>query len=195
MGCFYSDAEKNRTILEQIIQTVHSHTLAVEMSARLLESGIMEPLLLLKKLKEEKVALDATDTIGISKEAKVARRPIMTTFTRCSLCISFQKQKQILWETLRWLSFSGVQNRLFANWLSCVIWILSMIWLKKASSRQWKGRMIAFIQWCKEVTNRKKQNLLCRLVTPYWKAYSRFVCVMEKKFLIINSCSRPLNLW
>ena len=51
MGCFYSDAEKNRTILEQIIQTVHSHTLAVEMSARLLESGIMEPLLLLKKLK------------------------------------------------------------------------------------------------------------------------------------------------
>ena len=49
--------------LEQIIQTVHSHTLAVEMSARLLESGIMEPLLLLKKLKEEKVALDATDTI------------------------------------------------------------------------------------------------------------------------------------
>lgn len=46
MGCFYSDAEKNRTILEQIIQTVHSHTLAVEMSARLLESGIMEPLLL-----------------------------------------------------------------------------------------------------------------------------------------------------
>ena len=40
------------------------------MSARLLESGIMEPLLLLKKLKEEKVALDATDTIGISKDGK-----------------------------------------------------------------------------------------------------------------------------
>ena len=37
MGCFYSDAEKYRPILEQIIQTVHSHTLAVEMSARLLK--------------------------------------------------------------------------------------------------------------------------------------------------------------
>ena len=70
MGGFYSEAEKNRPVLEQIIQTVHSHTLAVEMAARLLESGIMEPLLLLKKLKEEKAALDATDTIGISKDGK-----------------------------------------------------------------------------------------------------------------------------
>ncbi len=137
MGCFYSEAEKNRPVLEQIIQAVHSHTLAVEMSARLLESGIMEPLLLLKKLKEEKAALDATDMIGISKDGKNRKatyydhihtlfslyqlsigdpegeyyplvhalvvqvihfspQPIMTIFTRCSLCISFQKQKQIL---------------------------------------------------------------------------------------------------
>lgn len=66
MGCFYSDAEKYHSILEQIIQTVHSHTLAVEMSARLLETGIMEPMLLLNKLEEEKAGLDATDTIGIS---------------------------------------------------------------------------------------------------------------------------------
>ena len=63
MGCFYSEAEKNRPVLEQIIQTVHSHTLAVEMSARLLESGIMEPLLLLKKLKEEKAALDMINNL------------------------------------------------------------------------------------------------------------------------------------
>lgn len=70
MGCFYSDAEKNHPILEQIIQTVHSHTLAVEMAARLLETGIMEPKLLLKKLREEKAALDASDTIGISKDGK-----------------------------------------------------------------------------------------------------------------------------
>lgn len=74
MGCFYSNAEKNRPILKQIIQTVHSHTLAVERSARLLESGIMEPMLLLKKLKEEKAALDATDTIGISKDGKNRNR-------------------------------------------------------------------------------------------------------------------------
>ena len=68
MSCFYSDAEKQRPVLEQIIQAVHRHTLAVELSARLLETGILEPLPLLNKLKEEKAALDATDTIGITKE-------------------------------------------------------------------------------------------------------------------------------
>ena len=44
MSCFYSDAEKQRSVLEQIIQAVHRHTLAVELSARLLETGILEPL-------------------------------------------------------------------------------------------------------------------------------------------------------
>lgn len=50
-GCFYSDAEIHQDILEQIIDTVHSHTLAVELAARLLETGIMEPTELLLKLK------------------------------------------------------------------------------------------------------------------------------------------------
>ena len=94
MGCFYSDAEKNRTILEQIIQTVHSHTLAVEMSARLLESGIMEPLLLLKKLKEEKVALDATDTIGISKDGKSRK----ATYSHVVLSVSAFRSRNRYYE-------------------------------------------------------------------------------------------------
>ena len=38
MGCFYSGTQKHASVLKQIIQTVHSHTLAVELSARLLES-------------------------------------------------------------------------------------------------------------------------------------------------------------
>lgn len=42
MGYFYSDAKRKQSILKQIIQTVHSHTLAVELSARLLETGILE---------------------------------------------------------------------------------------------------------------------------------------------------------
>lgn len=70
MGCFYSAAERHRPILEQIIQTIHRHTLAVELSARLLETGILAPPSLLKKLQEEKAALDATDTIGITKDGR-----------------------------------------------------------------------------------------------------------------------------
>ena len=49
MRYFYTDAEQHRSIMEQIIETVHHHTLAVELAARLLETGILEPLFLLNK--------------------------------------------------------------------------------------------------------------------------------------------------
>ncbi len=41
MGKLYSDADKYQSILREIIHTVHNHTFAVELSARLLEIGIL----------------------------------------------------------------------------------------------------------------------------------------------------------
>ena len=117
MGCFYSEAEKYRPVLEQIIQTVHSHTLAVEMSARLLESGIMEPMLLLNKLKEEKVALDATDTIGITKDGKSQKA---TYYHHIRTLFSLYHLSDTETEVMRSLSLlpvTGISGRLFAHWL------------------------------------------------------------------------------
>lgn len=115
--CFYSHAEKYRPILEQIIQTVHSHTLAVEMSARLLETGIMEPMLLLNKLKEEKVGLDATDTIGITKDGKSQKA---TYYHHIRTLFSLYHLSDTETEVMRSLSLlpvTGISGRLFANWL------------------------------------------------------------------------------
>ncbi len=117
MGCFYSDAEKYRPVLEQIIQTVHSHTLAVEMSARLLETGIMEPMLLLNKLKEEKVGLDATDTIGITKDGKSQKA---TYYHHIRTLFSLYHLSDTETEVMRSLSLfpvTGISGRLFANWM------------------------------------------------------------------------------
>ena len=117
MGCFYFEADKYRPILEQIIQTVHSHTLAVEMSARLLETGIMEPMLLLNKLKEEKVGLDATDTIGITKDGKSQKATyyhhIRTLFSLYHLSDS---ETEIM-RSLSLLPVTGISGRLFTHWL------------------------------------------------------------------------------
>ena len=117
MGCFYSEAEKYRSILEQIIQTVHSHTLAVEMSARLLETGIMEPMLLLNKLKEEKVGLDATDTIDITKDGKSQKATyyhhIRTLFSLYHLSYT---ETEVM-RSLSLLPVTGISGRLFAHWL------------------------------------------------------------------------------
>ena len=69
MSCYYSYAEEYHPILLQIID-IDSHTLVVELAARLLEKGILEPLELLIKLKEEKAALNTSDKIGITKDGK-----------------------------------------------------------------------------------------------------------------------------
>ncbi len=118
MGCFYSDAEKHRPILEQIIQTVHRHTLAVELSARLLETGILEPPFLLKKLKEEKAALDTTDTIGITKDGRSRKA---TYYDHIHTLFSLYQLSDAETELMRNLSLApltGIPARLFANWLN-----------------------------------------------------------------------------
>ena len=117
MGCFYSDAEKHRSILEQIIQTVHSHTLAVELSARLLETGIMEPLFLLKKLKEEKAALDATDTIGITKDGKSRKATYYDHIHTLFSLYQLSGEETDIMRNLSLVPVTGVNGRVFANWL------------------------------------------------------------------------------
>ena len=67
---FYSDAKNHPIILDEIVELVHHHTLAVELIARLLENGILDPFSLLKKLEKEKAAFDAADKIGITKDGK-----------------------------------------------------------------------------------------------------------------------------
>ena len=118
MGYFYSDAEKYRSILEQIIQVVHCHTLAVELSARLLENGISEPVFLLNKLKEEKAALDATDTIGITKDGKSRKATyydhIHTLFSLCQL----SGTEMEIMRNLSLAPLTGISGRLFASWMN-----------------------------------------------------------------------------
>lgn len=117
MDCFYSDAEKQRPVLEQIIQAVHRHTLAVELSARLLETGILEPLPLLNKLKTEKAALDATDTIGITKDGRSRKA---TYYDHIHTLFSLYQLSALETDVMRNLSLApltGVPGRLLANWL------------------------------------------------------------------------------
>lgn len=152
MGCFYSEAEKNRPVLEQIIQTVHSHTLAVEMSARLLESGIMEPLLLLKKLKEEKAALDATDTIGISKDGKSRKATYYDHIHTLFSLYQLSEEETDVMRNLALAPLAGVQNRLFANWLKLRDMNTVNGLIEKGFIKAMEGRMIVLHPMMQEVT-------------------------------------------
>uniref|UniRef100_UPI004055F5B4 Archaeal ATPase n=1 Tax=Agathobacter sp. TaxID=2021311 RepID=UPI004055F5B4 len=152
MGYFYSDAEKNRPILEQIIQTVHSHTLAVEMSARLLESGIMEPMHLLKKLKEEKAALDATDTIGISKDGKSRKATYYDHIHTLFSLYQLSEDETDIMRNLALTPLSGVQNRLFASWLKLRDMNTVNDLIEKGFVKAMEGRIIALHPMIQEVT-------------------------------------------
>ena len=67
---FYTNAEKDCNIVKKIIETVHIHTLAVELAAELLENGILSPSVLLKKLENEKTALQNEDKTKIIKDGQ-----------------------------------------------------------------------------------------------------------------------------
>lgn len=117
MGYFYSDAKRKQSILKQIIQTVHSHTLAVELSARLLETGILEPQELLARLQFEKSALGATDTIDIVKDGQSRKA---TYYEHIHTLFSLYRLSEEELDIMRGLIFvpvSGVSGRLYASWM------------------------------------------------------------------------------
>lgn len=117
MSCYYSYAEEYRPILLQIIETVHSHTLAVELAARLLEKGILEPSELLTKLKEEKAALNTSDKIGITKDGKAIKNTYYGHIHILFSLYQLSEQEQNVMCNIAMIPFTGISTRLFARWL------------------------------------------------------------------------------
>ena len=117
MGYFYSEAEQHRENLLRIIDAVHSHTLAVELAARLLETGMMEPDALLAKLQAEKAAFNVADAVNIHKDGHSTKatyyRHIHTLFSLYQLATAEQ-------DVMRSLCFTppgGISARLLAKWM------------------------------------------------------------------------------
>lgn len=65
---YYSYADENKAIINELIETVHHHTLSVEMIAKLLEKGLHTPDYVLEHLKENSADPESADRIKISKD-------------------------------------------------------------------------------------------------------------------------------
>ncbi len=117
MGCFYSEAEQHQNTLKQIIDAVHSHTLAIELAARLLETGMLEPRALLMKLQAEKAAFDASDTVNIQKDGHNTKA---TYYRHIHTLFSLYQLGTIEQDVMRALCLTppaGISARLLAKWL------------------------------------------------------------------------------
>jgi len=149
---FYSDSEKHRAVLKQIIEAVHRHTLAVEMAARLLESGIMMPEALLQKMKEQKAAIDTSDKIGVVKDG-ISRKA--TYYDHLHLLFSLYQLSEPMQSMMRNLSFiplSGVIPRLFAKWLNMSDLNLVNDLIELGFIRQMESRKIGLHPMIQEIT-------------------------------------------
>ena len=84
-SAFYSEADTYRATVEKIIETVHSHTFAVELAAKLLENGISTPDQLLTRLQVEKASFHNKDKIKIIKDGQSSKATITVISIRCFL--------------------------------------------------------------------------------------------------------------
>ena len=73
MSKYYSYADENKAVINELIETVHHHTLSVEMIAKLLEKGLHTPDDVLEHLKENSANPESADKIKISKDGISAK--------------------------------------------------------------------------------------------------------------------------
>lgn len=116
-GCVFDRAEKCRQTVCEIIETVHSHTFAVELAARLLQRGILEPEELLEKLKNESVKLNASDNIDSNKDG-VPKKDTYYGHIHTLFSLYQLREEQI--DVMRCMTLvppAGVSARVFARWM------------------------------------------------------------------------------
>lgn len=65
---YYSYAKENKAVINALIETVHHHTLSVEMTAKLLEKGLHSPDEILEHLRQNSADPESADKIKISKD-------------------------------------------------------------------------------------------------------------------------------
>ena len=114
---FYSEAEENRDTVSQMIRTVHSHTFAVELAARLLSGGILRPEELLERLQTEGASMDAADQIRTTKDGRKGKATYHDHIRTLFALFSLTSPEQDILRNMALMPLTGVPVRLFVIWL------------------------------------------------------------------------------
>ena len=117
MGSLFTDADKYQVVLSEIIQTVHGHTFAVELAARLLEVGILEPDQLLEKLRTEKAAMDSKDKISAKKDGKSKKATYYTHIHTLFSLYKLSSAETYIMCNLALAPRNGIAAKLIALWI------------------------------------------------------------------------------
>ena len=113
----YSGTYNNRETVTQIIETVHRHTLAVELAARLLQSGFSEPNEVLRKLSECGVNPETEDKIKITKDGVSAKATYYSHIRALFSLYTLSAEMQSVMRCMVFAPNSGMRGRLLAKWV------------------------------------------------------------------------------
>lgn len=114
---FYKDQSERTETVEQIIEEVHFHTLSVELAARLLASGILEPNKLLTELQNTKSVLNTDDKINIVKDGASSKATYYEHIHKLLSLIGLDDETISIMRCMTLIPYEGINLRLFARWI------------------------------------------------------------------------------
>lgn len=114
---FYAETETNIETVREIIDEVHHHTLSVELSARLLASGILEPHKLLNELKNTKSVLHTEDKINIVKDGTNSKATYYEHIHKLVSLFGLSEFSINIMRNMTLIPCEGINPRLFAKWI------------------------------------------------------------------------------
>ena len=112
---FYTDTPNHRPTVERIIETVNRHTLSVELSARLLQTGILEPDEVLARLSESTAAPDASDKITLTKDGHTKKATYHAHIQTLFSLFALSDELQAVMRFAAFIPAEGIRARLFAK--------------------------------------------------------------------------------
>ena len=116
-ACFFSDALENRSIVEEIIRAVHGHTFTVELAAKLLESGILKPTMVLVRLQIAGAAYDYHDQLVMNKDGESRHESYYGHIHNLFRLWELTHPQQDIMSCLSLVPDTGISQRALADWL------------------------------------------------------------------------------
>ncbi len=116
-GCFFEKVSEYNAVVRRIIEVVYSHTLAVELAARLLKRGILEPEELLDKLIDENVKINVSDKVNLDKDGIPRKDTYYGHIHTLFALYQLDEDKTSMMRCLTLVPVRGVSARVFAHWM------------------------------------------------------------------------------
>ena len=113
---FFPDTPKYRDTVAEIIEIVHHHTYAVELAARLLQTGLFMPDAVLDKLKQNAINPTLTDEISTEKDNLYQRHDYYSHIHLLFGLFALTDTMQYVLRCAYFLSLDGLEVRQFAQW-------------------------------------------------------------------------------